>query len=48
MGESASRSLFVAQVLLQQCRNLTGLGMSTDRFLGEDEGTIDRNFERAP
>jgi len=46
MGES--RSLIVAQMLLHQCRYLTRLGMSADCFLGEDEGAIDRNFERAP
>jgi hypothetical protein len=43
-----SRSLIVAQVSLQQCRYLTRLGVSADCFLGEDEGAVDRNFERAP
>jgi hypothetical protein len=46
MGES--RSLIGAQVFLQQCHHFTRLGMSADCFLGEDEGAIDRNFERAP
>ena len=43
-----SRSLIVAHVSLQQCRYLTRLGVSADCFLGEDEGAVDRNFERAP
>jgi hypothetical protein len=43
-----SRSLIVAQVSLEQCRYLTRLRVSADCFLGEDEGAIDGNFERAP